>query len=48
MSELQSPEMVEKLKDSFDEMVVFKDLKKRNFISSFKLPGSPAQGVRGY
>lgn len=38
MSELQSPEMVEKLKDSFDEMVVFKDLKKSNFISSFKLP----------
>ena len=38
MSELQSAEMVEKLKDCFDEMVVFKDLKKSNFISSFKLP----------
>lgn len=38
MSEFQSAEMVEKLKDNFDEMVVFKDLKKSNFISSFKLP----------
>lgn len=38
MSETQSIEMIEKLKDNFDEMVVFKDLKKSNFISSFKLP----------
>lgn len=38
MSEVQSVEMIEKLKDNFDEMVVFKDLKKSNFISSFKLP----------
>lgn len=29
---------VERLKDAFDEMVVYKDLKKSNFISSFKLP----------
>lgn len=38
MSEIQSAEMVEKLKDNFDEMVVFKDLKKSNFITSFKMP----------
>lgn len=38
MSETQSVEMIEKLKDNFDEMVVFKDLKKSNFISAFKLP----------
>ena len=40
MSELttQNAEFVERLKDSFDEMVVYKDLKKSNFISSFKLP----------
>lgn len=38
MGEVQSEEMVEKLKDNFDEMVVYKDLKKSNFISSFKLP----------
>jgi ATP-dependent Lon protease len=34
----QSDEFVNKLKDNFDEMVVFKDLQKNNFISSFKLP----------
>ena len=34
----QSEEFVEKLKDAFDEMVLYKDLKKSNFISSFKLP----------
>ena len=34
----QSEEFVERLKDAFDEMVVYKDLKKSNFISSFKLP----------
>ena len=38
MSELQSADMVEKLKDNFDEMVVYKDLKKSNFITSFKMP----------
>lgn len=38
MSEFQSEVMIERLKDNFDEMVVFKDLKKSNFISSFKLP----------
>lgn len=30
--------MDEKLRNCFDQMVVFKDLKKSNFISSFKLP----------
>ena len=35
MSELN---IVEKLKDAFDDMIVFKDLKKNNFIASFKLP----------
>lgn len=34
----QSEEFVEKLRDCFDEMVVYKDLKQSNFISSFKLP----------
>lgn len=29
---------IEKLKDCFDQMVVYKDLKKSNFISSFKMP----------
>lgn len=40
MSEIdsQTPEFIERLKDAFDEMVVYKDLKKSNFISSFKLP----------
>ncbi len=38
MSDEQSQEFVEKLRGVFDEMVVFKDLKKNNFISSFKLP----------
>lgn len=38
MIELQSADMVEKLKDNFDEMVVYKDLKKNNFVTSFKLP----------
>ncbi len=34
----QTPELIERLKDAFDEMLVYKDLKKSNFISSFKLP----------
>ena len=38
MSESQTADTVERLKDSFDDMVVFKDLKKNNFIASFKLP----------
>ena len=38
MSEMQSTELIEKLKDNFDEMVVYKDLKRSNFIASFKLP----------
>ncbi len=35
---MKNPELVERFRDAFDEMVVFKDLKKSNFISSFKLP----------
>ena len=35
---MQTHEYIERLKDAFDEMVVYKDLKKSNFISSFKLP----------
>lgn len=40
MSEMncQTAELIERLKDAFDEMVVYKDLKKSNFIASFKLP----------
>jgi len=34
----QSQEFIERIRDCFDEMVVFKDLKQSNFISSFKLP----------
>ncbi len=34
----QSAEWIERFRDAFDEMVVFKDLKRNNFISSFKLP----------
>ena len=34
----QSAEWIERFKDAFDEMVVYKDLKRSNFISSFKLP----------
>ena len=34
----QNAELIERMKDAFDEMVVYKDLKKSNFISSFKLP----------
>lgn len=34
----QSAEFVERFRDTFDQMVVYKDLKKSNFISSFKLP----------
>lgn len=34
----QNAEFVERFRDAFDEMVVYKDLKKSNFIASFKLP----------
>ena len=34
----QSAEWIDRFRDAFDEMVVFKDLKRSNFISSFKLP----------
>ena len=37
-SRTQSTEWIERFRDAFDEMVVFKDLKRSNFISSFKLP----------
>ncbi len=37
-SSYQSTEFIERFKNAFDEMVVYKDLKKSNFISSFKLP----------
>lgn len=35
---MQSSEFIEKLKDNFDEMVLFKDLQNNNFTASFKLP----------
>lgn len=35
---VQSDEFVERFRDAFDEMVVYKNLKKSNFINSFKLP----------
>lgn len=38
MADTQMKSYIDKLKDSFDEMVVYKDLKRSNFISSFKLP----------
>lgn len=31
-------ELSEKLRDNFDEMVVYKDLKKTNFFSALSLP----------
>ena len=34
----QNEDFINRLRDAFDEMVLFKDLKKSNFISSFKLP----------
>jgi len=36
--EKQEPEYVDRLKECFDTMVVYKDLNQNNFISSFKLP----------
>ena len=36
--EIQSQSLIERLKDNFDTMVVYKDLDKNNFISAFKLP----------
>ena len=35
---LQSPEWIDRFRDAFDEMAVYKDLKHSNFIASFKLP----------
>ena len=35
---IQFDDMIDRLKDAFDDMLVFKDLKKNNFIASFKLP----------
>ena len=34
----QNADWLERFRDAFDEMVVFKDLKRSNFIASFKLP----------
>ncbi len=34
----QCKDFVERLRDAFDEMVLYKDLQKSNFIASFKLP----------
>ena len=34
----QNEDFINRLRDAFDEMVLYKDLKKSNFISSFKLP----------
>ena len=34
----EDPSFVERLKDCFDAMVVYKDLNQNNFISSFKRP----------
>jgi ATP-dependent Lon protease len=34
----QDTQVLERLRDCFDQMVVYKDLKQSNFISSFKLP----------
>lgn len=38
MSKFTSPEYGERLKDVFDEMVVYKDLQGSSFINAFKLP----------
>lgn len=38
MSEFTSYEYGERLKDAFDEMVVYKDLRHNSFVSAFKLP----------
>ncbi len=34
----QNDDFIERFRDAFDTMVVYKDLKKSNFISSFKMP----------
>ena len=34
----QNEDFINRLRDAFDEMVLYKDLKKSNFILSFKLP----------
>ena len=39
--------VLERLRDCFDQMVVYKDLKKSNFISSFKLPSFMRDWVPG-
>ena len=38
MNKFTSPEYGERLKDMFDEMVVYKDLQESSFINAFKLP----------
>lgn len=37
-TDVQNTEFLERFRDAFDEMAVYKDLKKSNFIASFKLP----------
>lgn len=43
----QDTALVERLRDAFDTMVVYKDLTKSNFISSFKLPSFMRDWVLG-
>ena len=43
----QPEEFVNKLRDAFDAMAVYKDLKKNNFISAFKLPSFMRDWVIG-
>lgn len=43
----QPEEFVNKLLDAFDAMAVYKDLKKNNFISAFKLPSFMRDWVIG-
>ena len=43
----QPAEFVNKLRDAFDAMAVYKDLKKNNFISAFKLPSFMRDWVIG-
>ena len=43
----QDAAYVEKLRDAFDTMAVYKDLKKNNFISSFKLPSFMRDWILG-
>ena len=35
---IQNSDFIERLKNAYDDMVLYKDLKKSNFIASFKMP----------